>query len=441
MKLRWQKSLDAWRASYFALPMLLALGGLLGAFALIALDQAVSRHALSGWAWVYSGGPDGARTVLSTMASSVLTVAGIAYSITIAALVLASTQFGPRLLRNFIDDTYNQFVLGSFVGTFLFCLVTLRTIRGESEGGAFVPQIAVTVAIALTIVCSLLLVYFFHHVAATIQAPAIVADVSRDLHASIDRLFPRGVGLGRPQNPALEAGHGTPPDLESQAKAIASDRYGYLQAIDVDTLFAHAAKSNCIVKLGFRPGDFVLQSATLAWIYPRERAGAEWENLVCEAFLVGDGRTPLQDVEFGVNQLVEVACRALSPAINDPFTAMACLDHLGSAMTHLLQTTLPSPWRYQGDDLRLIAERISFEGLCDAAFNMIRQYGRDSAAVTIRLLEVLAQIAPHADEPYEKAALRLHAEMTRRDCQSSLPDERDRADVEERYARVLETLR
>lgn len=442
MRLKLQNMREAVRVSYFFLPMLLALGGIALSVAMVALDQTVRNARLSGWSWIFAGGGDGARTVLSTMAGSIITVAGIAYSITIAALVLASTQFGPRLLRNFLSDRANQFVLGSFVGTFLFCVLVLRTVRTQSEGGVFVPQIAVTVAILLTIGCLLLLIYFFHHVSITIQAPSVVAGVSRDLHASIERIFPRGVGHGTPRHRPLSV-HELPPDLESNALVVHATQYGYLQAIDVERLFTQAVQHSGVVKLGFRPGDFVVQKAPLAWFYPAENWKADEEyvgEITHAAFLIGDGRTPLQDIEYGVNQLVEVACRALSPAINDPFTAMACLDHLGSALTHLLDVTLPSPLRYDNDDqLRMIAERISFAGLVNAAFNMIRQYGRESAAVTIRLLETIAQVAPHADEESEKAVLRLHAEMTRSDCQKFF-NERDRLDVQKRFDRAMRLL-
>jgi uncharacterized membrane protein len=444
MKLRFQHALNVWRASYFTVPMLLCVLGIVLSFVFVAFDRALIERrgaALSGWEWIFSGGADGARTVLSTIASSIITVAGVAYSITIAALVLASTQFGPRLLRNFLEDRVSQWVLGSFVGTFLFCALVLRTVRSESDGGIFVPQLSVSCAIVLTIACLLLLVYFFHHVAMSIQAPAIVAGVSRELHGHIDRIFPRGVGRGEPRDASVVPGSELPSDYQERSLAVLSTEYGYLQAVDIERLFNAARADDCVVILGFRPGDFVAQDAPLARVYPRERAGEKWEKRVREAFYVGVGRTPFQDIEFGVNQLVEVACRALSPAINDPFTAMACLDHLGSALVHLLQVKLPSPHRYDEDDrLRLVAERISFEGLCDAAFNMIRQYGQNSASVMIRLLETIAAVAPHADEPHEKHALRHHAEMSLRDCCAVLPDERDRADVQERYAQVLAAL-
>ena len=434
MRLQLQNQLEALRTSYFLLPMFLALCGIGGAYGVVALDQYVENAKLTGWWWIYSGGADGASTVLSTMAGSIMTVAGIAYSITIAALVLASTQFGPRLLRNFMRDTVNQIVLGAFVGTFLYCILVLRTVRNDPDGGVLVPHLAVSIAIILTIGCLLLLIYFFHHVATSIQATAIVADVARELHHTIDRLFPYHVGHNAPQDqnePAL------PDDFQARAIAIRAQKYGYVQAVNLNRLFALAVRDNCIIKLGFRPGDFVTQDEPLLWIYPHSpslQVLAAHRDKLRRTFIIGEGRTPVQDVEFGVNQLVEVACRALSPGINDPFTAITCLDHLGSALTHLAQVPLPDSCRYDDSgELRVVTERINFAGLADAAFNMIRQYGRDSAAVTIRLLETLTRIAPHAHSAEVRQVLLQHGEMVQRDCRAELPDANDRLDVQERF--------
>ena len=436
MRLRLQNYFEALRTSYFLLPMVLALCGIGAAYVMVALDQYVENAKMTGWWWIYSGGAAGASTVLSTMAGSIMTVAGIAYSITIAALVLASTQFGPRLLRNFMRDTVNQIVLGAFVGTFLYCILVLRTVRGQPDGGTLVPHLAVSVAIVLTIFCLLLLIYFFHHVACSIQAPAIVSDVARELHHTIDRLFPFHVGHDAPPNGQAAL----PADFATRALVIHAHKYGYVQAINTKRLFVWAIRHNCVVKLGFRPGDFVTQDEPLLWVYAHKPSAKTLQVLARQSerlrgtFIIGEGRTPMQDVEFGFNQLVEVACRALSPGINDPFTAMACLDHLGSALTHLLQVPLPEPSRYDDSgQLRLVTERVSFSGLTCAAFNMIRQYGSNSAAVTIRLLETLTRIAPHANDEEERRILLEHGEMAQRDCRAELPDANDRADVQERF--------
>ena len=435
--LAWWESLHT---TYLLVPLILTFASIILAPAMVSLDEVITIEGMKGTRWIYTGGADGARALLSTVAGSIITVAGVAYSITIAALALASTQFGPRLLRNFINDRANQTVLGTFVATFLYCLLVLRSVRSASEGGEFVPHLSVSVAVILAVLCLVMLVYFFHHVASSIQAPVIASGAARNLHVQIDRLYPRGIGHGTPQHRPMNLETDVPPDLEANARLISSTALGYVQGIDMNALFRLAMKHDLIIQLGFRPGDFVMPDTPLAWLYPTERAAPVREENVRRAFAIGQQRTPLQDAEFGINQLVEIAVRALSPAINDPFTAMTCLDHLGAALRHILQVSLPSPYRYDDDDkLRLIAERISFTGLSNAAFNLIRQYGRDSAAVTIRLLETIALVAPAANSEEEKKVLLRHAEMTRRDCQ--LADENDRADVEARYQKVREALR
>jgi uncharacterized membrane protein len=439
MRIKLLAKWESLQASYLLVPLLLTIVSLMLAPAMITFDEITTIEPAVFTRWIYTGGADGARTLLSTVAGSIITVAGVAYSITIAALALASTQFGPRLLRNFINDRANQTVLGTFVATFLYCLLVLRSVRSTSEGQEFVPHFSVSVAVILAVVCLVLLVYFFHRVAASIQAPVIAANAAHKLHEGIDRLYPSGVGHGAPRNRMMNLQNDVPPQLENEARSISATELGYVQGIDMDELFDLARRHDLIIKLGFRPGDFVMPGTPLVWLHPGERAAVVREETVRRTFAIGPQRTPLQDAEFGINQLVEIGVRALSPAINDPFTAMTCLDHLGAALRHILQVTLPSPYRYDDDDnLRLIAERISFNGLANAAFNLIRQYGRDSAAVTIRLLETIALVAPAADGADEKAVLLRHAEMTRRDCQ--LADENDRADVEARYQKVREAL-
>ncbi len=143
--------------------------------------------------WIYTRGPDGARAVLSTIAGSMITVAGVVFSVTIVALSLASNQFGPRLLRNFMRDRGNQIVLGTFVATYLYCLLVMRTVQGM-DGSQFVPHLSVTVAILMAVASLGVLIYFIHHVAVSIQAPELIANVAHELHEAIDRLFPEELG-------------------------------------------------------------------------------------------------------------------------------------------------------------------------------------------------------------------------------------------------------
>ena len=184
---------DYLRGTYWAVPSAMAAAAVGLSVAMIQLDEATTATMLERWSWVYTGGPEGARAVLSTIAASMITVAGVTFSITIVALTLASQQFGPRLLKNFLRDLGNQIVLGTFVSTYLYCLLVLRTVRG-SDAEEFVPHLAVTVGVVLAILSLGVLIFFIHHVATSIQASRIIANVANDLELAIERMFPDAIG-------------------------------------------------------------------------------------------------------------------------------------------------------------------------------------------------------------------------------------------------------
>jgi uncharacterized membrane protein len=401
-------------------------------FALVALDEAVRDRVLEHLGWVWAGGPEGARALLST-------VAGVVFSITIVALSLASSQFGPRLLRNFMRDTGNQVVLGTFIATFVYCLLVLRTVRG-SEDAQFVPAIAITGALVLAITSLGVLIYFIHHVAASIQVTHLITVVSHDLLHAIDRLFPEKIGYGGSEPQDWRKAR-FPEGFEREARPVSAARSGYLQAIDSEGLMHLATEHDLILRVTPRPGQFVIQGSALVSAWPGERVDERLAEKIHDAFIVGAERTLTQDVEFAVDQLVEVAVRALSPGVNDPFTAMTCIDRLGEALCQLAERVLPSPSRYDVDGrLRVVVHPITFTGVTDAAFNQIRQYGRGSAAVTIRLLEVIAGVGAHASREEDRAALLQQARMIRRGSEEAIPEERDRKDVEAWYRAVERVL-
>ena len=212
---------------------------------------------------VFAGGADAARDFLSVVAASMITVAGLGFSITIVALVLASTQFGPRLLTLFMRDRTSQLTLGMFAGTFVYCILILRSIRDPDDvGPEFVPQLALSIAIVLTVLSVAALVYFFHHVAVSIQAPKVVAAVARDLDHAIDRLYPVRVGQAGP-----------PPDESmiphpSSDHVIAAPASGYIQVVDDASLIDVAIRNDLTVRLMTRPGLFVVQGTALIVVRP-----------------------------------------------------------------------------------------------------------------------------------------------------------------------------
>lgn len=438
MKARLSNFWEALRASFWFLPALMTFGAIGMSFATIALDWVVRERLLKRLALVWIGGIDGARQLLSTIAGSMITVAGVVFSITIVVLALASSQFGPRLLRNFMRDRGNQVVLGTFISTFTYCLLVLRSIH-DGDGTPFVPYISVSLGIALALVSVAVLIYFIHHVSVIIQAPTVIAMVAAELEEGIDRLFPEKLGQSR--RPSETQHEPFPSNFDLYAKPIAASHTGYLQTINTEGLMKAATENDLVMRLHYRPGQFIIAGSSLLGAWPKQRIGEQLGNQINEAFILGNDRTPTQDVEFCIDQLVEVAVRALSPGINDPFTAIACIDRLGAALCLLSEREMPSRYRYDREgQLRVIADTVTFAGLTDAAFNQIRQYGRASAAVTIHLLETIEVILRRVRREGDGTALLRQAMMIERGSQAALTEEWDREDVTKRYRAVLELL-
>jgi len=407
------------------------------AIAMLTLDRTGNTP---DWRWIYTGGADGARSVLSSVASSMVSVVATAFSITIVALQLASSNFGPRLLRNFMQDTGNQIVLGTFIATFIYCLLVLRTIHGEGEGHSlFVPQLSVTVGTGLAIASIGVLIYFIHHASTIIQASHVITQVSGDLDKALERLFPEKIGEGKANN-SRQVGE-IPANFDSEASPIKATGEGYLQAIDDDELMKTARQYNLLVRLTTRPGKFIVKGSDLAMVFPQKQVNKSLNKQINDAFILGKERTEYQDVKFPIDQLVEIALRAISPGINDPFTAIRCIDRLSAGLSRLAQRDFPSPYRYDDEqNLRVIVEGVTFEGLVDAAFNQIRQYSKSDVAVTIRLLEAIACIATYTHNSKQREALRRQAEMILNSSREQISPEQDQKDVQEQYHQVIKAL-
>lgn len=432
------KNWDRLRSSFWFLPSILVGVVAVAAFSTIALDEAMSEEWAQGW--IYTGSAEGARTILGTIAGSMITTAGVVFSLTLVALTLASSQFGPRLLRNFRRDTTTQVVIGSFVSTFLYCLLVLRSIRGENAG-SFVPHLSVSLGVLFALVCLALLIYFIHHIAVSIQADEVVARVAEELTQRIDRLFPEKIGEENLRHTAEPPEPCFPEPFDREALPVYALEDGYLQLIDPDALMELAVQEDMLLRVEQRPGRYVVAGSPLVRVWPVDRVTERFEGKIRDAFILGSHRTPVQDVEFSVNQLVEVAVRALSPGINDPFTAIACVDRLGSALCRLAQREMPSPYRLdEHGRLRVVAVPVTFKGVADAALNQIRQSARTNVSVTIRLLETITLIAGFASRPNDRESLWRHAEMTVRGAHDGLPEKEDRKAVEERYLEASRKL-
>lgn len=433
MQVRLLKYFDDIRSSYWFLPGLMAVLSILLSFLTIVLDGILQTEVRETLGFLWGGGPEGTRGLLETLAGSMITVAGVTFSVTMVALSMASSQFGSRLLRNFMADTGNQVVLGTFISTFLYSLLVLRTVRtGEDE---FVPYISVTVAIVLAIASIGVLIYFIHHVALIMQAPYVVGEVAKDLLKTIERVFVNAVDEEGRAGGELEEQAELPEAFEEEAVQILAKESGYLQAVDDKGLLELGRKHDLVFKLPYRPGHFIISKYPLMLLYPKERLNDEIRKKVVKAFFIGRERTHTQDVEFALEQLVELAVRALSTGINDPFTATSCIDWLGAALAKVSEMNFPSNARYDDDGiLRIIYERpFTFEGLINAAFNQIRQNSAGNLSVKIRLLEALTLIAAHSNREENLLILDEHVEMVYQDVQNEALNPEDQDDLEQRY--------
>lgn len=439
MQIRLLKVWEEARSSYWFVPGLMAIGAILLSLFTVSLDSHLRARVLLSLGFIWSGGAEGARGLLQAVAGSMITVAGVTFSITMVALSLNSSQFGSRLLRNYMSDTGNQLVLGTFIATFIYCLLVLRTVRSDGNE-EFVPYISVTVGLLLALLSLIVLIYFFHHMALSMQAPYVVGEVAVDLFKTIERLFPSGAGTGAPESREQQNKRDVPRDFEERARPLTAGMNGYIQAVDEKGLMGIARDHDLLLKLPLRPGHFLIEEEVLAYVWPGERLDDQIAHSLRTNFIVGKQRTHTQDVEFGIEQLVEVAERSLSTGINATFTALACIDWLGAALAKLLKKDFPSAYRYDDEGrLRIVLARpLTLTGVIDAAFNQIRQSARDNVAVYIRLLEKIAALKGMTDDPEVIQVLERHARMIERDSASHQPEREDQKEVHERYLEVTE---
>lgn len=375
MKAQLHEVWEKLRSSYWFLPTVMSLLAVVLSFGCLALDERIRYKVLREQGWIYSGGPQGARSVLATIAGSIITVAGTTFSITIAVLSMASAQFGPRLLRNFMRDRANQTVLGAFVATFLYCLLVLRTVRGTDDD-TYVPHLSVTVGVFLAIISLSALIFFIHHISESIQVSNMIGAVGKELDEAVCRLFP--TTMGEAAEPIRL------PQQEPQV--IVATATGYVQSIDEDSLLTVATRLTAILRLLARPGDYLIQDAPLVHIWTPKKIDKADLDSVRDSIALGLQRTPYQDAEFAFLQLVELAVRALSPGINDPFTAIMCIDRISAALCLLADRSLPSAHRLgEEGQVRVVAQPYRYEQLVRSAFSQILENGKSHTVITEHL--------------------------------------------------------
>ena len=403
----------------------------IGLFALTtALDKAAYHGEFTVPDWVISGTADAARQILTAIAAAVITVVGVVFSIILVTLTLASTQFGPRMLRNFIRDRGTQLTLGTFVATFVYAVLVLVSI-----GTSFVPHIGVTVTLGLMVADLAVLIYFIHHTAISIQLPQVIASIAADLTEAIEVQ-----GGGEEPAGVVERGPSAVELLtrtEADGAVLLAPASGYLQFIKHQSLVRLAAQADAVITLEHRPGHFLVRGHRFATVWPPEAAPLV-RHALGRAHLIGSHRTLTQDVSFGIDQLVEIAIRALSTAVNDTFTALTCIDWLGENLCKIVgQWRAARVHRDSQGYIRVISAEPSYDRLVQRSFEKIRQSALGMPAVMIRQLEALARIMAETTTEGQRQVLLEQAAMIDRASERSVPEAADRADVRRRYEAVV----
>lgn len=431
LRSEWRR--EALRTNLWLVPSL----EVIAAVALYAGTHALDRAAYDGHltlpSWMEFGSADAARQILTALAAAVITVVGVVFSITIVTLTLASTQFGPRMLRNFIRDRGTQFTLGTFVATFVYATLVLISISSGGPGRDFVPHLSITVSVVLVTLSMAVLIYFIHHIATSIQLPQVIASIAKDLSRAIE------IESAEDPNP-LESGPSVPELLRQMTEGggtVTAPSSGYLQFVRHETLVGLAAEKGAVIRLLHRPGHFLVRGYPMATVWPPRTAQAVSKALG-RAHITGSSRTLAQDLSFAVDQLVEIGIRALSPAVNDTFTALTCIDWLGENLCKVTARWRPVRVHRDRDGyVRVITAHVSYSRLIERAFEKIRQAGRGMPAVLIRQLEALTKIVDHATSDEQRELLLKQAAMILRSSDESVPEPSDRDDVRREYEHVL----
>lgn len=420
--------------SYWFVPGLMTIGAAVLGFVVVRLDRHFAGTENPLLATLYQAGPEGARTMLGTIAGSMITVAGVSFSVMVVALSLAASMYGPRLLPNFMRDRGNQATLGTFLATFVYCMVVLKTVRG-GEDSTFVPSLGVAVAVVLALVSVGVLIYFLHHAAQSMQVGTIIKASGANLDAAIRRSFPE-------TDEEFEVAVDEP---DSAGRPVAAGAAGYLEGIDEKALRDLATEHGLRIDLLVRVGDFLVAGQCVAAVHGGEDGDGEDDRDLTEEIgrrlLLSSQRTAHEDVLFSVNQLVEMAARALSPGINDPRTAVQCVDQLAASLAELSgRGPQQTVWMDEEGTVRLTVPPLTASEVVEEAFTLIRLYGGGSLVVPLELLDAIAALSECCHRADIHSELERQAGLVVASAREALTQPEDLERVERRYERAMQAL-
>jgi len=421
------------RVSFWFIPSVMTLAAATAGIVFPYIETGLQSTADSG-SWWRTFTPSSAQGLLTTLASITMSVAGIVFSVTILTLSIASSQLGPRLLRTFMARFSTKFALGLYVSTAVMCLVVLISVV-DTEGEEFVPFRTTLACLGLGIFGLLYLVYFIHDVARSIQTTQVVAIVAAELDASIEKNLP-----DRDAAQAIDEADIEPPQGETTC-ALHSPGEGYIQDMALTSLVNLAAEFDTTLYLHRVPGDFVSYGEPIGVATATQEATKRLQARLTGLIAVGRQRTPHQDVECAIAELVEIAVRALSPGVNDPFTALNCIDRLGASLGRLVEKAPPERlWRDNVGALRLVTGKRDHHSALDSAFLQIQYHGRDSIVILARLGQALRSIAANCKTEHAREVVLAHADSLLKVGETYLESAEDQDQLRQLVQGVKEDL-
>jgi uncharacterized membrane protein len=434
---------EALRTTFWFVPTVLVAVATIMFVATFAIDVAAYYHHVQLPFWLSIGGANAGRDVLIAIAAAIITTVGVVFSITILALTLASQQFGPRMMRNFVRDIGNQFTLGIFVASFVYSILALGSITSYPHPH-FVPRLCIAVAEALLLLDLAVLIYFINHIAGSIQLPAVIAGIAHDLDVAIDSEFPasgqEAMTSARDLRNTLQQPDELLDALDRRGGAVLAASSGYLQFVGYAQLTKIARLLDATIRLDYRPGHFIVAGQPIAKVFP-QGAAKQVEAALAKAHVTGPHRTLMQDPVFAIDQLVEIAIRALSPAVNDTFTALTCLDWLSAGLCRLSERELASDiFRDEDGRIRLVDAGWSYERMISRSFSKIRQAAVGMPAVLIRMLDTIRVVANSTTTSSQRDALAEQAAMIMRSAERSVVEADDLNDIQRRFDAAMTSL-
>ncbi|TCK68991.1 putative membrane protein [Winogradskyella wandonensis] len=435
-----KKLLFVWKqlnTTFWFLPTFIICLSIVLVIFILRLDEVITISTDGLGRFFFVNSIESARSLLTTIAGAMIGVAGTVFSITLVALSLTTSQLGSRQIRNFMYHKLNQFVLGSYISTFVCCVIILNVVN-KFDNGIFIPHLTILFATVLSIANIILLIFFIHNVAVSIQANSVVAEISKELSDNLNTMFPESFGDETNKTLSEESLEDTKLNYPIKHDLILGSS-GYLQYMDNEKLLSKAEKLDVILQIDCRPGNYMVQGVKAGLIYSKEILSEKQLQQFQTFFITGNTRTSEQDAEHSIHQLVEIASRALSPGINDPYTAIACIDNLTKSMVFLSSVDFPSKYRLdKNNNLRAIIHNLSFESMLDAAFNQIRQFSKDSPSVVIRLMDALTTINKFVKLKEQKEAVKKHAIMVLNLGKNRFDEPNDFKDLEKRAKSILD---